>query len=187
MSYWTFDDVYEELGVPKTFMNNAFGLIGTRGVPRRSFNTFALLHRLGEEQLTIDAGPVLATRLRDGSLSILVWNLIPRAKGQHTSMGDPTSQMQDRYATEGKAITVSLQVHGKRINKRAQVTHVDEDHGSAMPAYRRMGSPPYPTVEQIAHLKQAAALPSPEALHVEHEGILRVTLPPNGVALVEIG
>ena len=69
MSYWTFDSVYEELGIQKAFVSNAFGLIGPRGVPRQSFYTFALLHRLGESKLDASEGPVMATRRSDGSLA----------------------------------------------------------------------------------------------------------------------
>jgi len=28
MSYWTFDNVFEELGIPRNFLNKNFGLIG---------------------------------------------------------------------------------------------------------------------------------------------------------------
>jgi len=64
MSFWTFDNVFEELGIPKGFLNAGFGLLGMRGVPRPSFHTFALLHKLGDVQLKTGDGPVLATRRR---------------------------------------------------------------------------------------------------------------------------
>jgi xylan 1,4-beta-xylosidase len=89
MSYWTFDSVYEELGVPKTFLSGTYGLLGARGIERPSFHTFSLLHKLGDTRLQTDEGPVLATRRGDGSLAILVWNLMPQPPGAHSSMGDP--------------------------------------------------------------------------------------------------
>jgi len=186
MSYWTFDNVFEELGVPKTFVNGAFGLLGARGVPRPSFNAFALLHRLGSVELSGDEGPVLATRRSDGSLSILLWNLIPRKKGERTSMGDPLQQTEDRYSSDGLPVSLQLKLRGKGHHRRAHLTRVDEEHGSAMPAYRRMGSPAYPTAQQIADLKEAAKLPAAEAISINARGELTIMLPPGGVALVEI-
>jgi xylan 1,4-beta-xylosidase len=37
LAYWTFDNVYEELGVPKGFLNQGFGLLGHRGAPQPFF------------------------------------------------------------------------------------------------------------------------------------------------------
>src|SRR6185312_9497451 len=42
-----------------------------------SLHAFNFLHRLGDLQLQTSEGPVLATRRSDGSVAILVWNLIP--------------------------------------------------------------------------------------------------------------
>ena len=186
MSYWTFDNVFEELGVPRGFFNGAFGLLGTRGVPRPSFNTFVLLHKLGTELLACDDAPLLPTRRDDGSLAILAWNLIPRKKGQRTSMGDPLSQTEDKYSSDGAPITLNLKLQGASKRRRALLTRVDDDHGSATAAYRGMGSPAYPTTKQIADLKRAAELPRAEALSIGPHGEFRLTLPANGVALIEI-
>ena len=49
MSFWTFDNVYEELGPQRSFMNTGYGMLGQRGIPRPSYNTFCLLHRAGRE------------------------------------------------------------------------------------------------------------------------------------------
>jgi xylan 1,4-beta-xylosidase len=81
MSYWTFDSVYEELGVPKTFLSGRVWIARTRGIQRPSFQTFSLLHKLGDTRLLTEDGPVLATRRSDGSLAILVWNLISQPPG----------------------------------------------------------------------------------------------------------
>lgn len=45
MSYWTFDNVFEELGPPTNFFNTSFGMIGHRGVNRPSLHAFTFLHR----------------------------------------------------------------------------------------------------------------------------------------------
>jgi hypothetical protein len=41
-------------------------------------------------------------------------------------------------------------------------------------------------VEQIDELKRATSLPEPEIVHVEGYGQIRITIPPNGIALLEL-
>lgn len=185
LSYWTFDNVFEELGIPRIFLNNNFGLLGQRGVPRPSYHTFSLLHKLGDVELSSNSDSVLATRRRDGSLAILLWNLIPRAPGQRSSMGDPFTQFGDQYGTSGVALDARVSLQGNRRFHHAQITRVDDNHGNLQRAYQQIGSPQYPTRDQIEELKQRAALPPSEKIAV-HEGKMSVSIPANGVALVEL-
>jgi xylan 1,4-beta-xylosidase len=186
MSFWTFDNVYEELGIPKTFLNTGFGLLGMRGVPRPSFYTFALLHKLGAIQLETGDGPVLATRRSDGSLAILVWNLIPRPPGQKSATGDPMLQTSGQDQHIGDPLKLVLTFEGSLRHGRASITRVDETSGNFLPAYEAMGSPAYPTVEQIAILKRKSELSTPEIDPLDSRRQLTVVIPPNGVALLEL-
>jgi xylan 1,4-beta-xylosidase len=187
MSFWTFDNVYEELGIPKTFLNTGFGLVGMRGLPRPSFYTFALLHKLGDIQLESGDGPVLATRRSDGSLAILVWNLIPRPPGQRSATGDPMLQAAGQDRHNGDPLKLTLTLDGSLRHGRASITRVDETSGNFLPAYEAMGSPPYPTVEQIATLERKSELPAPQIVPLDSRRQLTVIIPPNGVALLELG
>ena len=184
MSFWTFDNVYEELGVPKSFLNTGFGLLGMRGVPRPSFHTFALLHKLGDIQLETEDGPVLATRRSDGSLAILVWNLIPRPPGMRSASGDPLLQTAGQDGQNGEELHLSLQIEG--THRRARITRVDENSGNLSRAYQEMGSPAYPTVKQIDELKVKCQLAPAEAVSLNEQRQLSLTIPPNGIALVEL-
>lgn len=157
-----------------------------RGVPRPSFNTFALLHKLGDVQLASDGGPVLATRRADGSLAILVWNLTPQDPKKRGSMGDPLVQTEGQFVTQGELKDFKLQVQGARKHIQVKMSRVDGEHGSAVPAYERMGRPAYPTAQQIEQLKRASQLPEPEALHLSAEGEITVSIPANGLALLEL-
>jgi xylan 1,4-beta-xylosidase len=185
MSYWTFDNVFEELGTPRTFLNRAFGLIGMRGVPRPSFHTFTLLHKLGEVQLASSDGPALATRRSDGSVAILLWNLVldPKQKG---SMGDPMVQNEVQFATQGATKEFKLQLEGDSKHRLVKITRVDSDHGSFMHSYQGLGSPEYPTSAQIEELKRASLLPEPEVRHLDARGEISISIPANGIALLEL-
>jgi xylan 1,4-beta-xylosidase len=77
MSYWTFSDVFEEQGVVKQPFYGGFGLIAAGDIPKPSYNAFKLLHRLGDERISVNSNSVLVTRQKDGSLVVAAWNLVP--------------------------------------------------------------------------------------------------------------
>jgi xylan 1,4-beta-xylosidase len=166
LAYWTFSDVFEEQGVVKKPFYGGFGLLAADDLPKPSFNVFKLLHRLGEERIPVDSDSVLATRHADGRLAIAVWNYAPPAQ-------------------PGPLKAVTLEFKGLSGAHKAFIQRVDSDHGSLFHAYKKMGSPVYPTRAQIAELRRAAELPSPEVTTLEG-GRLTLTLPPYGLALVEV-
>ena len=186
MSFWTFDNVYEELGVPKSFLNAGFGLLGMRGMPRPSFHTFELLHKLGETQLETGNGPVLATKRKNGSFAILVWNLIPQPRGQRSASGDPMLQTSAQYEQKGEAQNLVLALEGVHSHRRAHITRVDQNHGNLARAYQEMGSPAYPTVDQITELKRKCELAPPEPVSLNAQKQIGIAIPPNGIALIEL-
>jgi xylan 1,4-beta-xylosidase len=108
----------------------------------------------------------LVTRRKDGSLAIAVWNLfLP----------------EDRGAPK----VVTLHFRGVPSLGTARVTVVDAEHGSPLPAYEKMGSPPFPTRSQIEELRKAAALPAAKSRPIAN-GSLTINLQPHALALVEI-
>jgi len=65
------------------------------------------------------------------------------------------------------------------------IERVDEAHGNPMPTYRAMGGPRYPTEAQIEALNRASALPAPQRQKL-NKGVLELTIPVNGLAVIEI-
>ncbi len=184
MSYWTFCNVFEEHGPNRSFMNDTYGMIGTRGVPRPTFQTFRLLRRLGEQRVLTGAGPVLATRRSDGSLAITAWNL---ESGRHrgAGAGNPAVVPRAGKMAGGPQLPLSLKFEGV-ATATAQVTVVDPARDPAAEAYTAMGSPPYPTVAQIRELREAGARQITQRMPVA-DGRLGMALAPGSVALIEIG
>ena len=164
MSYWTFSDVFEEQGVVKDPFYGGFGLIAADNIPKPAYNVFKLLHSLGDQRLALDSDSALLTRRPDGTFVLAVWNYAP-----------PES--------EGASRTMTLQF--KNINaNRAFIFRVDLDHGDVHSTYQQMGSPRYPTMEQIQVLRKAAELPEPEIKHTNNALIL--TMPAKGLAVIEL-
>jgi xylan 1,4-beta-xylosidase len=166
MSYWSFSDVFEEQGVIKTPFYGGYGLVAEDGIPKPAYDAFALLHALGTERLAVPQDDVLVTRRKDGTLVIAAWNLV-----------EPNAQ--------GEAKTIELTIPGEHAGAEAIVRRVDAQHGDTLDAWKAMGSPKYPTREQVAQLKQAAATDTPETMPVEN-GHLTLTIPSMGLAVVEI-
>ncbi len=168
MSWWTFDDVFEEGGVKREPFDGGFGLIAPGRINKPSFYDFSLLHELGTVRLQNVANNVLVTRRHDGSLVVAAWNLVDMDK-----------------LAQGSPVTLRLKFKGVPPTARVAIQRVDEAHGNPMPAYRAMGSPVYLTQAQIRALNQASALPAPEQASLV-DGTLALTLPVNGLALIQV-
>jgi xylan 1,4-beta-xylosidase len=168
MSWWTFDDVFEEGGVKSQPFDNGFGLIAPDRIKKPSFYDFALLHELGDERIDNSADDVIVTRKHDGGLVVAAWDLVEMDK-----------------LAQGAPVTLRLSFKGVRPGAAVTIQRVDETHGNPLTAYKAMGSPHFPTHAQIAALNAASALPPAEHRKLAN-GVLELTLPVNGLALIEI-
>ena len=121
---------------------------------------------MGKERIALDSDSALVTRASDGSLVVALWNLIPPGE-------------------TGAAKSVVLQFKNVGGKRRASISRVDREHGDPHPAYEKMGSPVYPTQAQLQKLRDAVELGAPEIQELKG-GELIVTLPPDGLAVIEI-
>jgi len=162
MSYWTFSDVFEEQGVVKTPFYGGYGLIAERSIPKAAFNVFELLHRLGDRRLPVDSENALVTRRKDGTIVLALWN----------------------YAEPGEAAgpkTFQLKVNGTSINHyRIQI--VDPESGSALKAWKDMGSPVSPTLAQVQRLRQLSQM----APGKDESIATPIRIPAEGLAVLEL-
>jgi xylan 1,4-beta-xylosidase len=166
MSYWSFSDVFEEQGVVKTPFYGGFGLLAEDNIPKAAFNDFTLLHRLGDERLEVKSDSALVTRRKDGSLAVAVWNLFLPEEA-------------------GAAKTITLHFSGLKAGQTVRITTVDKEHGSPLPAFEKMGSPRFPSRQQIETLRRSAALPAAKVQALTN-GEITLTLQPHALALIEI-
>jgi xylan 1,4-beta-xylosidase len=92
----------------------------------------------------------------------------------------------------GPAAEIQLSITGLEARGSARLTHyrIDEDHGNAYAAWKRMGSPQQPSPEQYAQLQKAGQLTATgptETLRVENgKATLRLTLPRQAVSLLRL-
>jgi xylan 1,4-beta-xylosidase len=166
MSYWTFSDVFEEQGPVKTPFYGGYGLIAEDRIPKPAFNAFAMLHELGDERIAAPENNVLVTRRDDGTLVIATWNLV-----------EPDANGSDKQVT--------LALTGVAPDAQVSIERSDAQHGDTLAAWKKMGSPRYPTPEQIVALKKASQPGSPAIDHLKN-GQLTLTLPPMGLAVITV-
>ncbi len=176
MSYWTFSDVFEEQGVPRTPFYGGFGLIAEYRIPKPSFNAFAMLHRLGHTRLPLDSDSALATRNTDGALVLALWNYAPPvAHGSTYTPGAP----------EGATKDFKVRIAHLDGSATATVWRLDATHGNVIALYDRMGRPAFPSRSQIAQLR-AAGQPAATQQFAVHDGKLALSVPPQGLVVVKI-
>jgi len=166
LSYWTFDDVFEENGVVRQPFYGGFGTIAAGGIKKPSFYAYALLHKLGEERLANDAN-ILVTRRKGGTLVIAMWNAV-----------DPDKK--------GAPETVTLRFKNMGSGTDATIHRVDATHGNVLTEYQAMGNPRYPTQKQIGALNHASELGPPEKTKLQN-GEIRIEVPVNGLVVMEVG
>jgi xylan 1,4-beta-xylosidase len=184
MSQWTFSNTYEELGVSPYILkegDNGFGMMAVGGIPKPQFNTYKLLHRLGNTRLVTSDGPVLASRRDDGSAVIAVWNLAEVAQPG----GLPGASWDRKVTGEQKQMHIVLK--GARPGQSVKVSYVDRLRGSPYPEWRKLGSPQYPTMAQMESIRKSAELAAPETRKLGKNSELVLDLPPECLALIEFG
>jgi xylan 1,4-beta-xylosidase len=139
-----------------------------------------LLHKLGDERLEAPVDAALVTRRKDGTLVMATWNLVePGAQG-----ADKTVTF-DVYGAGGLRAEVKHKVEVEIKNTKAVIWRVDAAHGDTLAAWKKMGSPAFPTEEQIQDLREAADVGAPEEMPIRDHR-LTVTVPPMGLVVVEV-
>jgi xylan 1,4-beta-xylosidase len=176
MSFWTFtDDDFQEGGPIDHPFSGHFGLIAEGGIKKPSFYDFSLLHQLGDVRLANPAKDLLVTRTKNGTLAIALWNLVdvgPNTVAKNGNVQGPTRH-------------ITLNFTGLPANATATISRVDNQHGNTLALYRKMGSPQYPTMAQVAQLNKDSALPPPTT-HKIVNGRLKLTLEPDALLLVKV-
>ncbi|WP_406109998.1 xylan 1,4-beta-xylosidase [Streptomyces sp. NBC_01003] len=166
-SYWTFSDMFEEVGVPTALFHGGFGLLTHRQVRKPTYHLYAFLARMGRDVLA-RGDDHLVTRHPDGRVTVLAW--APTGTDLHTLR---------------LSVPVGDAERGAVFLRRSSV---DEERGNAYTAWRRMGSPRSPRPHQLDMLHDAA---EPGRCHLrlpieEFRADVDLTLERHEVTLVEL-
>jgi len=152
LSYWTFTDVFEEIGAGDSIFHGGFGLINYQGVVKPGYHAYRMLSALGDEVLYRDEHSFI-TRGGQKVCGILYNYPIPQTVA--------ISRYPDRSIAEadlgrGEACTVSLRLTGFAPHQRIRLEKLDREHGCALPVWQKMGCPEPPNRAQTEELRRAA-------------------------------
>jgi xylan 1,4-beta-xylosidase len=172
-SFWTFSDIFEELGFPSSPFHGGFGLATIHNIPKPTYRAFQLLHGLGSEQLPVSGqhGTVEVWAVRSGAeLQLLLTN--------HAMPGHPIAAEQ-----------VQLRLSNAAEPSYVRVSRIDDEHAHARRVWEEMGSPVNLDPEQLAALQDASRLNwRPLDYQLQQGQVeLDVNIPPYAVVAVSIG
>ncbi|MED3648072.1 xylan 1,4-beta-xylosidase [Halalkalibacterium halodurans] len=167
-SYWTFSDVFEEAGVPTAPFHGGFGLIALHGIAKPTYHLFSFFNQLGEQLLYRDSQMVV-TKKQDGSIQLVVWNLIME-KGEGLEQ-----TVQIELPTQSDAVFIKRKT-------------IDETNGNPWRVWKEMWRPRFPKKNEIDTLQEVA---QPLIRTERRDGLsrtlkLELTLSKNEVSLVEV-
>ena len=131
-SYWTFGDVFEELGVPSRPFHGGFGMIANQRIPKPTLWTFVFFNNLRGECVHRDEHCLVMKR-PDGSHEGVAWNICKDAR-------------------EEVRLNLTLPLAGKCA---LTVETVDEVVCNPLKAWHDMGEPASLTDAQLRFLRQA--------------------------------
>ncbi|MBR7835350.1 xylan 1,4-beta-xylosidase [Actinospica durhamensis] len=171
-SYWTFSDMFEEIGVPTALFHGGFGLLTHRQVKKPTYHLYTFLARMGPEVLARGEDH-LVTRDAEGRITVLAWA--------------PVDETGREPAPAGHTVRLSLPV-GPARTAFVLRTSVSEGAGNVWAAWGEMGRPAAPSSRQLDALHESSE-PSRRHLSLPVEAgraELTLTLDQHEVTLVEI-
>lgn len=169
-SYWTFGDVFEELGIPFTPFHGGFGLVAEGCIPKPTFWTFAFYKKLqeGGGQCVHRDDDMVVMRNGKGDYMGILWN-VAREGGQE----------------EPKRFALSLPAQEQEytILKRT----VDEETCNPLKLWHDLGEPAQLSGEQKKLLRKGARpyLESGRTAACEGRLYLELQVKKNGLVFFE--
>lgn len=148
LSWWTFSDIFEEQGQTSQpfFSGNGWGLLNIYQIPKPVYRAFQLLHQTGSLEIPVTTNAtnttvgVWSTNTNFRKVDIFIYNF-----------DVPTSSVKDE--------SISIQVTNLGVIPQfANITFIDQQSANAPVAWISMGSPFYPTQQQIDQMMQASQL-----------------------------
>jgi xylan 1,4-beta-xylosidase len=133
-SYWTFGDVFEEAGVAYTPFSGCFGLVANGMIPKPTYWAFSFFQKLSSDAVARDKNFII-TKDHRNNLQGIAWNPVEEGNS-NISLNFAVDLEPGEYM-----LTTKL---------------VDEITCNPLKTWIDMGSPAYPSKEQLALLKECA-------------------------------
>ncbi len=151
LSYWTFTDIFEELGPRFTPFHGGFGLMNLEGIKKPSYHAFSFLSRLHGEDVAVKDQQSWITKDRDGTITALAWDYAPVVPPKGSN--DQIFYRQDLPAAAKGNLTFDLS-HVPDGRYAVSLYQIGYQQNDAFTAYMKMGAPNQLSKAQVESLKQ---------------------------------
>ncbi|ROO62355.1 xylan 1,4-beta-xylosidase [Micromonospora sp. Llam0] len=173
-SYWTFSDVFEEVGIPAAIFHGGFGLLTHRQIRKPTYHLYAFMARMGRQVLARGTDHLVTRDDDTGRVTVLAWAPV--------DVTDVTASP-DRHTVD-LSVPVNAPAGSAFLLRRS----VSDDAGNAWRAWCELGRPRSPRPAQLDALRTAA---EPARSHralpvVDGRADVDLTLTRHEVTLVEI-
>jgi xylan 1,4-beta-xylosidase len=173
-SWWTFSDIFDENYFPSMPYYGGFGLMNLYGVPKPTYRAYELLHDLGEELLPVmGSHPTVNVYAAPGPEDTLTFFV--------------TNHERPRHPIRSETIRLQLS-HCLHQPAGTSVRRIDEDHANPKRVWKEMGSPEYPSPEQV-DLLEAASICAAEPIattYADKKLQIELEIPPHGIAAITV-
>ena len=150
MSYWTFTDIFEEIGPRWTPFHGGFGLLNYQDIPKLAFYAYQFLNRLGPTELkNSDPSSWICTD-QDGGVQALVWDFTNTHPG--TNLIDQVFYKRDLPSQPKNQVTLTLS-HLPQGRYTVETCKVGYRVNDPYMTYMDLGSPAQLTPAQVAEIK----------------------------------
>jgi xylan 1,4-beta-xylosidase len=138
-SYWTFSDMFEEVGVPTALLHGGFGLLAHRQIKKPTYHLYAFMARMGDLLLARGLDH-LVTRDATGRVTVLAWA--------------PVDLTDHDAAPAGHTVALSIPLDAPQGTAFALRSSVSEEAGNVRAAWSAMGRPRSPDRRQLDALRE---------------------------------
>jgi xylan 1,4-beta-xylosidase len=166
-SYWTFGDVFEEAGVAFTPFSGCFGLLTNGMIPKPTYWTFSFFHKIGSNAIARTEHYII-TKDNNNDIHGIAWNPVEEPGDSNISLNFTFNLDNGKYIL---------------INRL-----VDESDCNPLKTWIDMGSPAYPTKDELQLIKDCS---SPQTSTKQFEVTtstteIQITLSANALCYFEI-
>ncbi|MDP4878720.1 MAG: hypothetical protein NWR36_02450, partial [Opitutales bacterium] len=175
LSYWVFTDVFEESGAGDTAFHGGFGMVNVQGIPKPTFHTYRFLNTLGNQVLDKTDAGIITRCSESGKVAALAYHYPPEVTQTIPGSFDSREPAETTLAT-GSPAQLEISIGGLAAGANLIVEVLDTQHGDALSAWKRMGSPEPISREQTDALKEASAATKLSQVSADASGAFSLSL-----------
>lgn len=185
LTYWTFTDVFEEVGAGPTAFHGGFGLVNYQGIVKPTWHAYRFLHSLGDELVQQVAGGVVTRHSSTGRLTALAYHYPPEMP-LSVPLSTPGRDVAEQVMKLGTPESLEVHLTGLPPAAAIRIETLDARHGNVIAAWQELGAPDPLSRETVEILKARATTTWCETVYADADGALRCSRPLQPWSLVLI-